>query len=366
MTILIAAGTRPEVIKLAPVYLALKSYGDNPEFLLSGQHQELATDLLDWFEIDVKHSLEARFTASLSQNIAILLEKFENELMPRDYTAVVSQGDTTTALVAGMWGFFNKVPFFHIEAGLRCDTPFLPFPEEINRRLISQLADFNFCPTPQAAINLKKEGFPSNKYEVVGNTIVDSLLFSKKKLIDNSENEMISFPFKNKKMKVLVTAHRRESIGEPLIEVCQAIKFLAENENLQFVWPVHPNPQVAQIITKNLEGVQDVNIVKPLLYKEMVALLQQIDFVITDSGGLQEECAALGIPVLILRNETERPEVIAIGIGKLVGTSFDSIIRASREILVDESPMSRKSSNAFGNGDSASNIVDTIKRLISC
>jgi UDP-N-acetylglucosamine 2-epimerase (non-hydrolysing) len=366
VTILIVAGTRPEVIKLAPIYLALKRSGDNPEFLLSGQHQELATDLLDWFEISVTHFLEARFTASLSQNMATLLEKFEGGLSPRNYTAVVSQGDTTTALAAGMWAFFNRVPFFHIEAGLRCDTPFLPFPEEINRRLISQLADFNFCPTQQAATNLLNEGFPSDKYEVVGNTIVDALLFSKEKLRSQSELDIDTFPLEEKKIKVLVTAHRRESIGEPLVEICEAIKFLAEKENLQIIWPVHPNPQVAQIVRKHLEEVSGVKIVEPLLYKEMVALLQEIDFVLTDSGGLQEECAALGIPILILRNETERPEVIAIGIGKLVGTSFETIVGASREILYGKLPLIRKPSKAFGDGKSASSIVQTIKRLITC
>lgn len=366
MTILIVAGTRPEVIKLAPIYLALKRSGENPEFLLSGQHQELATDLLDWFEIRVTHFLDVRFTTSLNQNIATLLETFEVELSPKSYTAVVSQGDTTTALVAGMWAFFNKILFFHIEAGLRCDTPFLPFPEEINRRLISQLANFNFCPTQQAASNLLNEGFPPDKYEVVGNTIVDALLFSKEKLRGQSELGIVTSSFEEKKIKVLVTAHRRESIGAPLVEICEAIKFLAETENIQFIWPVHPNPQVAEIVRENLGEVLDVKIVEPLLYKEMVALLQEIDFVVTDSGGLQEECAALGIPILILRNETERPEVISIGIGKLVGTSFDTIVNATLGLLGDKLPLKRVSSNAFGDGKSASNIVQTMRRLINC
>lgn len=352
MKILMIAGTRPEVIKLAPIYLALNGTKLNPEFVLSGQHKELASDLLDWFEISNVRNLGVIFNSSLSDNLSVLLKKFEDKLKAKNYVAVISQGDTTTALGAAIWAFFNRTPFFHVEAGLRCETPYLPFPEEVNRRLISPLADINFTPTAKATANLIREGIDPGKISFVGNTVLESFRFTQKKL----ESLPINSDFN--RYQILVTAHRRESFGEPLLKICKGVESLAKDSGLQVIWPLHPNPSVNIVVRSELEGIRNITLVEPLKYPDMVALLSQVSLIITDSGGLQEEAIAAKKPVLILREETERQEIIEVGLGHLVGSDSKVISELAQRILrnpIDFIPMNLPP--IFGNGDSSKLIV---------
>lgn len=352
MKILMLLGTRPEVIKMAPIYSSLKGTILYPEFILSGQHKELATDLLDWFEIFDSKNLGVNFSSSLSVNLSALLRKFDDELNVNDYAAVISQGDTTTALGAGMWAFFNKIPFFHVEAGLRCGTPNFPFPEEINRRLISPLADLNFVPTARAATNLIREGINPGKISFVGNTVLDAYGYTKKKLEQSPAN--LNFD----RYQILVTAHRRESFGEPLLNICQGIKVIAKETGVQIIWPMHPNPSVNLTVHSQLGGIENIALIEPLKYPEMVDVLSKVKLIITDSGGLQEEAIAAKKPVIILREETERQEIIEVGLGHLVGSNSKLISDLAQRILLNPSDFTPKDiAPVFGNGDSSSLIV---------
>jgi UDP-N-acetylglucosamine 2-epimerase (non-hydrolysing) len=358
------AGTRPEVIKLAPLIRSLNANRIAYKFVLTGQHNEIALDLLDWFEIRLDQNLQVEFTSFLTLNLSKLLSSFEKKLDANEYTGMISQGDTTTALAAAMWAFFNKIPFYHVEAGLRCETPYLPFPEEINRRLITQIASINFCPTEKAAENLRNEGIPEDRIFMVGNTVVDSFMFSRKK---NKESQAKEILFENVKIefgrKVLVTAHRRESIGAPLIEICRAIKYLAKETDIKFYWPVHPNPAIKEIINKELASTHNVILMSPLRYQQIISLIDKVDFVISDSGGLQEECAAAGVPIIILRNETEREEIVSEGLGILVGTSFDKITEIAMNFINTSKGLVRTPSLVFGDGNTSSKIIEIIKRV---
>lgn len=331
--ILVIAGTRPEVIKLARVIANLEFMKLPYDFILSGQHQELATDLLDWFEIAKYRILSTEFGSSLNLNLANMLITFEKKLDPRLYRLVVTQGDTTTSLAGSMWSFFNKIPHLHIEAGLRCKSAIKPFPEEINRRLIGQLATLNFAPTKNAVSNLLSENIDAEKVILVGNTVVDALIFTREKLLKEYKPVIT---LDRSKRNVLITAHRRESYGEPFVRICSAVSKLANEKNIDIYWPIHPNPAVNAVIKAKVGKIKNIRLIDPLPYNEMVNLLQHIDLILTDSGGLQEEAAILNKNILVLREETERLEIIESGIGQLVGTDTAKIFDAARAILNDK------------------------------
>ncbi len=362
--IYVIAGTRPEVIKLAPIIHSLKASKIAFKFVLTGQHNEIALDLLDWFEIELDQNLQVEFTSLLVSNLSNLLYSFEKKLVAGECTGVIGQGDTTTALAAAMWAFFHKIPFYHVEAGLRCETPLMPFPEEMNRRLITQMASLNFCPTRKAVENLKKEGIPKARIFLVGNTVVDSFMFSREKNKESQFNEnSLENVTMDGKRKVLVTAHRRESIGAPLIEICKAIKYLAKETEVQFYWPVHPNPAIKEIIDIEIGNTKNVFLMSPLLYQDLISFIDKVDFVISDSGGLQEECAAAGVPIMILRNETERDEIISEGLGVLVGTDFDKIIETGLHFVHTKKGLKRTPSLVFGDGKATSKIIEILDRV---
>ena len=315
-------GTRPEAIKLAPVILAFKS---DKNFLVrvifTGQHQEMALSVLDLFKICIDKNLKVMKTnQSLSYLTSTLLNKLSNELELNRPKLVIVQGDTTSAFVGSLASFYKQIPIAHVEAGLRTNNIYEPFPEEANRRIISQISSLNFAPTQKAASNLRNEGIKSDIF-VTGNTVIDAL-----KIIDKKNIENFNYDFDNNKKTILLTVHRRENWGSNLISIIDAVKkIILNNPNIFFIVPMHKNHKVRDHIIENLSNQKNVNLIEPLKYDEFVFVMKNSFFIMTDSGGIQEEAPAFGKPVLILRNKTERPEALDVGSSKLLYKSIEAV-----------------------------------------
>ena len=375
--ILLSVGTRPEIIKMAPLYLELKKRGLSPLLLHTGQHDEMAKTLYTlWgitpdFEIELQRKPRGEHTCDLSSLSALLLEKISRVLLKANPDMVLVHGDTSTALATALAAFYQKRQIVHVEAGLRSGDEHHPFPEEKNRILIAQLAHVHFPPTKRAQKNLLREGIASDTIHMVGNTIVQATHLGAEML----ENKGIMPPIvttlssqiTNKKM-VLVTAHRRENHGEGISNIAQAIAtLLANNPDMVVVWPVHPNPVVkqhVQAMVANLPATSQarLHLTDPLDYPTLLWVLKNAWMVLTDSGGIQEEAVALQVPVLVLRETTERPEVIEAGAGLLVGTQVDNIVRTVGELQADSARYQsmRTSSNPFGDDLVAARICDIL------
>ncbi len=312
-------GTRPEALKMAPLIKVLSA---NPAFdvktLLSAQHRELLDQMLVHFSIQIDADFNIMtHNQHLTELNAKLLLKFDNYYQATKPDLVIAQGDTTTTMVAAMSAYYHKIPFAHIEAGLRTSDIYTPFPEEMNRRVASQLSALHFAPTQFAKQNLAREGI-HNRVFVVGNTIIDTLYHFSKQFQE---------PLAPGKKLILTTCHRRENFGQPLHDICEAMKTLAtQRDDIQFVFPVHPNPNVQEVVYTALGGIANIQLTTPMDYIELVKHLKASYLVLTDSGGLQEEAPALGKPVLVLREETERPEGVLCGAAKLIGTGNQEII----------------------------------------
>lgn len=348
-------GTRPEVLKMAPVINALSLLENTTvNVIITAQHRNLLDQMLDHFNIKVTIDFNVMTeNQQLNSLTAALLNKFEDYFKQHSCDLIIAQGDTTTTMAAALSAFYHKIPFAHVEAGLRTHDVSTPFPEELNRRITSQIATLHFCPTDYAKNNLAKEGIHENVY-VTGNTIIDTL-YSFTKKINNAHDESIK--------TILVTCHRRENFGKPLENICAALKLIAqENKNIKIIFPVHPNPNIKAIVYKQLANMQNIQLTEPLDYKALTTILAQCFFVITDSGGLQEEAPALQKPVLILRNETERPEGIHCGAAKIVGTNTDSIVIAINELLHDHILYAKMSQagSPYGKGDAGLKIAQRI------
>ena len=326
--IIIVAGTRPEIIKLAPVYHALNARGFESLMVLTAQQDELTRGLTEWFEVRNLFRCNILSGNTLVEKLGEITRNLEAVILRIKPVGVVVQGDTTSALAGAISSFYNHVAVIHVEAGLRCESVSLPFPEEANRRLISKISHLNFAPTTQAQSNLISEGVDFKQIKVTGNTVVDALKFTLQKLDLLNKSKLV-----NSNLNVLVTVHRRESFGEPLLQICQAINEISENSNIKITWPIHTNPEVSNVISANILIKDNVNLVSPLSYPEMVKKLTEVDLILTDSGGIQEEALALGLPVLILRGETERPELIESGLGKLVGSNRIEIVREFKDAI---------------------------------
>ncbi len=333
LTILCVIGTRPEAIKMAPVILALKrTPWARVCVLATAQHREMLDEALLIFGIRPDIDLNImRPMQSLPELTARLLTALDKVMEDEAPDVVLAQGDTTTVLAAAMASFYRRVPFCHVEAGLRTHDFSNPFPEEMNRVLAGHLARLHFAPTEQAKSNLLKEGVPIERIFVTGNTVIDALLSTAAK---NTELDMY-VPVG--KRLILLTAHRRENFGAPLEEIFSAVKTLAERyPELHFVYPVHPNPHVAEPAKSRLGNIPGVTLCPPLGYAQLVTLMTHSWLVLTDSGGLQEEAPALGKPVLVLRDETERPEAVEAGVAQLVGPHHDAIVTAVEHLLNDD------------------------------
>lgn len=357
--ILIFFGTRPEALKLAPVIQALKR---KPQFkiatVLTAQHREMIDQVIRLFQIPIDLDLnlmtENQTLASLSQGLLNRLDRVFRKFKP---DLVIVQGDTTTAFIVSLFTFYHRTLLAHVEAGLRTGNKNQPFPEEINRRLISNLADYHLAPTQTAKKNLLNEGTPANRISVTGNTIIDSLFWIRKRLKPNYP-EFRSVDFS--KRLILVTAHRRESIGKPLIQIAQALRELVRKfSDLEIIYPVHLNPGVQTIIHRNLTGIPRIHLVPPLPYDKTVFLMDRAHLILTDSGGIQEEAPALGKPVLVLREVSERPEGVRAGALKVVGTRTDSIVRETQKLLVSKKVYSKMARvrHVYGDGRAAERIV---------
>ena len=333
-----------------------------PEFcvktILTGQHRSLLQQTLKTSGItpDVNFDVMQE-NQSLNTLTANLLNKFENQLSEQSTDLVIAQGDTTTTLVSALSAFYKKIPFAHVEAGLRTSCISNPFPEEFNRRTTTMMSSLHFCPTEQAAANLKKENVTKHVY-VTGNTIIDMLYKYAKPTI---------LPENNKKT-ILVTCHRRENFGEPLANICLALKEIAlKNPMFEIIFPVHPNPNVRSVVYEALSNINNIKLCEPLDYPDLVRKMKEAYLLLTDSGGLQEEAPALNKPVLVLRNETERPEAVAIGAARLVGHDTRNII-SNVEELISNSSLYEKMSQAgspYGDGKSSARIAHIIKHFLS-
>jgi UDP-N-acetylglucosamine 2-epimerase (non-hydrolysing) len=364
--ILFVLGTRPEAIKLAPLIKALAQTDDfQPLVCATGQHKEMLAQALKFFQIKPHFNLKImRRNQSLSELTARLLSKLDKVLNKYRPDCLVVQGDTTTALVGALSGYYHQIPVAHIEAGLRSGDKHAPYPEEINRILISRLTDYHFAPTKTAAANLKNEGVTKNVL-VSGNTVLDALFWSLRKIKENPRiyEKYFAFLAKNKKI-ILVTGHRRESFGRQFENICLALRDLARrNKDAQIVYPVHLNPQVQKPVFKILKSIPNVHLLKPLAYPYLLWLLDKCYLVLTDSGGLQEEAPSLGKPTLVLRQVTERLEGIQAGNAVLVGTDRKNIVRQTEKLLTDQKVYKKMSGagNPYGDGRSALKIKKVLK-----
>lgn len=364
--IVVFFGTRPEALKLAPVVRALRA---EPSFsvrtILTGQHREMIDPVLKLFQLKVDADLRLmtpnQTLSSFSKRLLGSLDGVFNQFKPE---LAVVQGDTTTAFIVGLCAFYHRTSLAHVEAGLRSQRKFEPFPEEINRRLITHLADFHFSPTREAKQNLLKEGVAPERILVTGNTVVDSLYWVRDRLKKNyPQLKGIDFS----KRIVLMTAHRRESIGRGLVEICRAVKEIVRRfPDLIMVYPAHLNPGVRAIVKRELKRHPRIHILKPLPYDQTVFLMQKSYLIMTDSGGIQEEATALGKPVLVLRNVSERMEGVRAGALQMVGTHSKKIVREASRLLTSHQDYARMARvrHLYGDGRASKRIVRALRELL--
>jgi len=372
LRLLFAVGTRPEVIKLAPVVRLCREMPESfePIVLLTGQHRELVGRLVEYFDLRPDCDFQLmKAGQSPGEFMARCLERTTEALARFAPDAVVVQGDTTTAAAAATAAFLRRLPVVHVEAGLRTGNLAAPFPEEFNRRVVSLATTLHCAPTLPAAENLRREGIDPAAIFITGNTVIDALLWTAhgervaaavdRKLPGPALHAASDGPI------VVVTAHRRESFGEPLLNVCRAVRRLAEHyPSHRFYWPVHPNPQVDGPVRDALGGVPNVVLTPPLEYPEFVRLLDLSSLVLTDSGGVQEEVPSLGKPVLVLRDDTERPEGVEARCAVLVGTDADRIVAVARSYLDAPRLGETIPVNPYGDGQAARRVLEAVRERI--
>lgn len=362
--IMFVFGTRPEAIKMAPVVREIEKYPDmlDPVIVVTGQHRQMLDQVLRIFDIRPDHDLGImEENQSLVNIVTKSLQGLEESIIREKPDMLLVQGDTSTTFAAGLAAYYFKVPLGHVEAGLRTFDKWRPYPEEINRKLTTALADLHFAPTTTSVSNLEAEGVERSRIYLTGNSVIDALLATASRKFDLKGAGVELSP--GKKM-VLVTAHRRESFGKPLKNICQAIVRLARahRREVEIVMPVHRNPMVRGTVYEMLEEVDNVQLIEPLDYEPFVHLMKEAYIVLTDSGGIQEEAPSLGKPVLVMREKTERPEAVAFGTVKLVGMNEDLIFEEANRLVTDRSAyenMSR-SVNPYGDGHASERIVQAI------
>ncbi len=375
--VMIVIGTRPEAIKMA--LLAKNNRKNNLplKFVLcvTGQHREMLDQVLDLFEIEPNMDLDIMSPNQDLYDISSkLILKLRDALKIEKPDLVLVHGDTTTTLIASLAAYYQKIDVGHVEAGLRTDSIYSPWPEEINRRLTSRLAKYHFAPTEFSKEILLNECIEDSNILVTGNTVIDSLIWIKSKLEkDKKLREDIFNSIQEKGYKVdlsrkmvLITGHRRENFGEKFLNVCEAIKYLAfKNPQVDFVYPVHLNPNVKKPVYAILSSLDNVHLIEPIDYASFVFLMISSYLILTDSGGIQEEAPSLGKPVLVLRDTTERPEAIKAGTCKLVGTNFDLIVKSVQNLLdnkKDYEAISNKE-NVYGDGNATKKIIDFLNNI---
>lgn len=374
---MIIVGTRPEAIKLAPVILAMqKDPRYEPIVVSTGQHKEMLAQILDWFNIKPDHQMDvmahkqplAQLSGKILNGMHTLVEACRPEV-------IMVQGDTTTAFMAALAGYYgydyyvrtdkevrHKIEVAHVEAGLRTNDNYSPFPEEVNRRLIGHVATYHFAPTETSAENLFNENITKNVY-ITGNTVIDALIETAEKLKINTDHASLDTTIPLDKPYVLITGHRRENYGEGFEHICNALVKLAQHHpETNFIYPVHLNQHVREPVLRKLSGFTNIVLTEPQAYPQFVRLMQSAKLLLTDSGGLQEEGPSLGKPVLVMREVTERPEAIMAGTAKIVGTTEDSIFNHTHQVLTDEVLYAQMANavNPYGDGLATQRILNIL------
>ena len=371
MKILSVFGTRPEAVKMAPIVrLLAQTQGIESRVCVTAQHRQMLDQVLEPFKIKPDYDLDlmrdgqslAQLTARIFTHLDPVLDEFKPDW-------VLAVGDTTTVVTTCQLAFYRRIKFGHVEAGLRTHNKWHPFPEEINRRLATTMADMHFAPTSWSQGNLLREGVDEKTIFVTGNPVIDALKYVSKqeepeeikKLLKQLEIASPSVSNDTKKL-ILVTAHRRENFGQPIENICHALKELAQRDDVEIVYPVHLNPNVQEPVNRILKGIPRITLLPPLDYLPLVHLMKHATLILTDSGGIQEEAPSFGIPVLVLRETTERPEGVDAGTLKLVGTETSQIVQEAKRLLDDpiEYGKMSKASNPYGDGHAAEHIVEAL------
>lgn len=368
-TILICFGTRPEAIKMAPVVQELLQRGQfRVVTCLTGQHREMLDQVIELFALPVDHNLRImKRTQSLTQITAAALEGLKPILRAESPDMVIVHGDTTTTFAAALAAFYQQIPVAHVEAGLRTTNLYNPYPEEGNRRLADRLTEAHYAPTPAARDALLAEGLGPDSILVTGNTVIDALL----KTLEDGPPEWpreMDRAWERPGTKILVTVHRRESWGAPMESIARAIgRVCGDHPDSTFIFPIHLNPVVRETFHTALEDESGVVFTEPLPYREFVHLMNRVDLVITDSGGIQEEAPTLGKPVLVMRETTERPEGVEAGTARLVGTKAEDIAGALGKLITDDAAYRRMAQavNPYGDGHAAERIADDLERRLN-
>jgi len=360
-------GTRPEAVKMAPVVKALASHPDfDSKVIVTAQHRQMLDQVLDIFNITPDHDLNLmRPNQSLAEMTASIFTHLEPVLRNLHPDWILVQGDTTTVMVASMLGYYNRIRVGHVEAGLRTGDRWQPFPEEIFRRVAGVVADLHLAPTEHSRKNLLGEGVPDWRIRVTGNPAIDAL----REITSRPEPDEVGQLLADKGISesrrlILVTAHRRENFGQPIEEICAALRILAEKYSgrVHLIYPVHLNPNIQEPVNRLLDGIKNLTLLPPLDYLPMIHLMRHATLVLTDSGGIQEEATGLGIPTLVMRETTERPEGVEAGVLKLVGTRTDTIVHEASRLLDDEDAYQAMAhaANPFGDGHAAERIVQAL------
>lgn len=371
--IMFVFGTRPEAIKMAPV---IKAFKDEKNFdtkvCVTAQHREMLDQVLEIFDIKPDYDLNImqpeQDLFDITASVLFGMKNVFNDFMP---DVVLVHGDTTTSSAASLAAFYCKIKVGHIEAGLRTGNIFSPWPEEANRQITGVLANYHFAPTDTSRNNLLKENKDKNSISVTGNTVIDALLFvldkiNKDENLKNNIHESISakYPIKDDKKIILVTGHRRENFGAGFLNICEALKKIAiDNTDVDIVYPVHLNPNVQKPVTKILSKSKNIYLIEPLSYECFIYMMNKSYFIISDSGGVQEEAPSLGKPVLVMRDSTERPEAVKAGTVKIVGTNTEAIVNESQKLLDNKNDYKKMSRahNPYGDGSASKRIVNFFK-----
>ena len=370
--VMVVFGTRPEAIKMAPVVSALRARpGIQTLVAVTAQHRQMLDQVLDLFGIVPDDDLDLmRANQGLPDLFSRILTGMSEVISRRKPDLVLVHGDTSTTLAAALAAFYARVPVGHVEAGLRTGNMEAPWPEEMNRRLVSPLAQLHFAPTARARDNLLAEGIEDARIHVTGNTVVDALLQAVARLeadkeLSNAVDASLPALDPDRRM-ILVTGHRRESFGEGFESICSALRRIADLDGVEIVYPVHLNPNVREPVLRLLGGLPNVHLIEPLDYLPFVQLMRRASLIITDSGGIQEEAPSLGKPVLVMRDVSERPEAIESGTARLVGTAPDTIYEAARQLLGSQDVYAAmaKARNPYGDGAAAHRIAELIPDLL--
>jgi len=372
MRILSVFGTRPEAVKMAPIVrLLAQTPGFESRVCVTAQHRQMLDQALDLFQIKPDYDLDLmRDDQSLAELSAAIFTALDPVLTDFQPDWVLAQGDTTTVAITSLLTYYRRIKFGHVEAGLRTHDKWQPFPEEINRRVAGVVADLHFAPTEWSRQNLLRENMADETIVVTGNTVIDALQHAAKQeepqevkqLLDSLGMEETTRVNRAGQWLLLVTAHRRENFGKPLENICYALKELASRGDVEIVYPVHLNPNVQEPAHRILRDVPHVTLLPPLDYLPLVHLMKRAKVILTDSGGIQEEAPAFGIPVLVLREVTERPEGVDAGTLKLVGTDTQRIVHETKRLLEDDAAYAEmaKASNPYGDGRAAERVVQSL------